>query len=75
MVLAKACRKRTMLGRIVKRQRAIQMRATFREVSRKQQGKSHEAMPDHERGCRPLSFGQRQEVCSEIATSIAFEGY
>ena len=37
-VLAKSRRQRTMLGRIVKRDHAIEMRSAFRNVSRIQQG-------------------------------------
>jgi hypothetical protein len=47
--------------------------STFSEVSHQQQGSPHEAMPDHQRDCRPLSLGQRQEIGSEVATGIAVE--
>jgi hypothetical protein len=47
VVLAKTCRQPTMLGRIVQRERAIKMRPTRCDVSRGEQGISHEAMPDH----------------------------
>ena len=72
-VLAKSRRQRTMLGRIVKRDRLIEMRSAFRDVSRMQQGHAHEAMPDHERDCRPLLLGERQELRRKLAHHIAVE--
>ena len=62
-----------MLGRIVKRERAIEMLSAFRDVSREQQGNAHEAMPDHERDRRPLLLGERQELRCELAQSVAVE--
>ena len=62
-----------MLGRIVKRDRPIEMRSAFRDVSRKQQGNAHEAMPDHERDCRALFLGERQELRRKIAHHVAIE--
>ena len=41
-VLTKTHRQRTMLGRIVKRDRLIEVRSAFRDVSREQQGNAHE---------------------------------
>ena len=62
-----------MLGRIVKRDRLIEMRSAFRDVSRKQQGNAHEAMPDHERDGRPLLLGERQELRRKLAHHVAVE--
>jgi hypothetical protein len=45
-VLAKTYRQPMMLGRIVKRERAIEMLPAFRDVSHGEQGSSHEAMTD-----------------------------
>ena len=42
MVFAKSRRQRAMLGRIVKRNPAIEIRSPYRDVSRKQQGNAHE---------------------------------
>ena len=64
-----------MLGGIVKRDRLIQVRPAFRDVPPYQQGSSHEAMPDHQRGFRPLLFREHQELRREIATDIAIEGH
>ena len=72
-VLAKSRRQRTMLGRIVKRERLIEVRSSFRDVSRTQQGNTHEAMPDHERDRRPLLLGERQELRRKLAHSVAVE--
>ena len=72
-VLAKSRRQRTMLGRIVKRDRLIEMRSAFRDVSRTQQGHAHEAMPDHERNGRPLLLGERQELRRKLAHHVAVE--
>ena len=62
-----------MLYGIVERKRGIKMRSTFRKVPRRQQRRPHDAMPNHQRNCRPLPLGQRQDVGSEIATDIAVE--
>ena len=56
-----------MLRRIVKRDRLIVVRPAFRDVSRMQQGNAHEAMPDHERDCRSLFLGERQELRRKLA--------
>ena len=62
-----------MLGRIVKRDRLIEMRPALRDVSRHQQGDTHQAMPDHERDCRPLLLGERQELRRKLAHLVAIE--
>jgi hypothetical protein len=56
MVLAKSGRQRTMFGRIVERKRAVEMRATFREFTSEQQRNAQDAMPHHQRDCRPLAL-------------------
>jgi hypothetical protein len=61
-VLAKSCRHRTMLDRVVKRDPKIEVCPAFRDVARAQQGSADEAMPDHERSGRPLFFGKRKEL-------------
>jgi hypothetical protein len=62
-----------MLARIIKRDRAIEMRSAFRDVSRSQQGHAHKAMPDHERDCRPLLLGERKELRRKLAHRVAVE--
>ena len=71
--MAKSRRQRTMLGRIVKRERLIEMRSALRDVSREQQGSAHEAMPNHERDCRLLLLGERQELRRKLAHHVAVE--
>jgi hypothetical protein len=51
--LAKTGGQWTMLGRIVKRDSAIEMRSPYREGARMQHG-THDAMSDHERHRRFL---------------------
>src|SRR6516165_7715938 len=63
-----------MLGRIIKRDRAIEMRSRIRDVPGRQQGHTHEAMPDHERNGRPLRLRERQELCRKLAYHVALEG-
>jgi hypothetical protein len=72
-VLAKPCPQRTMLGRIIKRERAIEMQSAFRDVSSNQQGHAHEAMSHHLRNRHSLFLGERQEMGREISTDIAIE--
>ena len=62
-----------MLGRIVKRDRLIEMRSAFRDVPRTQQGNAHEAMPDHERNRGSLFLGKRQELGRKSRHHIAIE--
>ena len=61
-----------MLSRIVKRERAIEMRSPFRDIPGMQQGKAYEAMPDHERDCRTLLLGERQELHRKLANNVTF---
>ena len=62
-----------MLGRIVERDRPIEVHPAFRDVSREQQGSAHEAMPDHERSRRSLLLGERQELRRKLARHVAIE--
>jgi hypothetical protein len=69
-VVAKTHCQLTMLGRIIKRERPIEMRSRFDEVPRPQQGKTHKAMPYHKGNRGFLFLGERQEMGHEIATRI-----
>ena len=62
-----------MLGRIVKRNRLIEMRSPFRDIPGIQQESAHEAMPDHERKQRFLLLRERQEVRRKVANYVAIE--
>ena len=64
-----------MLRRIVERDRTIEVHSAFCDISRKQQGSAHDAMPDHERTCRPLLLGERQELRRKGARDVAIECY
>ena len=68
-VLAKSRRQRTMLGRIVKRDRLIQVRRPSAMSPVNSKEIAHEAMPDHERDCRPLLLRERQELRRKVATT------
>ena len=74
-VLAKTRRQRTMLGMIVERKRAIEMRSAVCDIPCLQQGKTHEAMPEHERYRRPLLFCERQELGRKLTHHVAVERY
>ena len=71
--LGQTRRQRTMLGRIIKRDRVIEMRPSFCDVSRGQQGSAHDAMPDHERDGCSLFLGERQELRRKLAQHVAIE--
>ena len=45
----------------------------LRDAPRTRQGSAHEAMPYHERGCRPLLLGERQELCCKLERHVAVE--
>ena len=62
-----------MLGGIVKRDSAIEVRSAFRDVPRIQQGHAHEAMPDHERSGRSLLLGERRNCAARLAHRVAVE--
>src|SRR5262245_51373461 len=66
-------RQMTMLGRIIKRDRPVLVRTTFRNVSRKRQGSAHDAMPDHPRNGGSLFLSKCQEMGREIAHRVAIE--
>jgi DNA repair protein RadD len=55
-----------MLDRIVKCERAVEVRSPFRDGPRPYQGSAHEAMAYHERGCRPLPL----MFCSGIEHAV-----
>ena len=71
--MAKSRRQQSMLGRSVKRESLIVVRPALRNVSRFQQGRAHEAMPDHARDCRPLLLGERKELRRKLAHHVAVE--
>ncbi len=73
VVVAKPCRHRSMCGWIIKGDRAIKVSSALRDLSGRQQGKTHHAMSDHERDCRPLLFGKRHETRCKFAHHIAVE--
>src|SRR6516225_2314378 len=62
-----------MLGRIIKRDRAIEMHSRIRDVPGRQQGHAHETMPYHERNGRPLPLCERQELRRKLAYHVALE--
>ena len=49
------------------------MRPAFRDVSRSHQGSAHEAMANHERDCRSLLLGERQELRCEVAQNVTIK--
>src|SRR4029077_11975275 len=62
-----------MLGRIVKRDRLIEVRATFRDVSRTRQGNTHDAMGYQERSRGSLFLGECQELRCKLTYGVAVE--
>jgi hypothetical protein len=62
-----------MLGRIVKRDRLIEVRAAFREVSRTRQGNTRDAMAYQERSRGSLFLGACQELRCKLTHSVAIE--
>src|SRR5262245_4423731 len=62
-----------MLGRIVERNRAIQMRSPIYDVPCMQQGQAHEAMPHHEGPRRFLLICKGQELDSKLTHHVAVE--
>src|SRR5208282_1003573 len=72
-VLTRACRQRTMLARIVKRERLIVVCSSCRDIPRAHQGIAHEAMPDHERDCRSFLFRERHVLRRKLTHYIAVE--
>src|SRR6266516_3104232 len=64
-----------MLGRIVERNRAIQMRSPVYDVSCMQQGQAHEAMSHHEWPRRFLLICEGQELDSKLTHHVAVERY
>ena len=64
-----------MRNRIIRRNRLIVVRPASRDVSRIHQRRTHEAMTDHERHCRPLLLGKGQELRRKFAHYVAVECY
>src|SRR5215831_13553820 len=62
-----------MCGWIIKRDRTIKVTSALRDLSGRQQGKTHHAMSDHERDCRLLPFGKRHETPCKLAHHVAVE--
>ena len=60
-------------GRIVQHDCAIEMRSPLRDIPRMQQGRAHEAMPDHERDGRRLLLRERQELRCKLAHPVTIE--
>ena len=71
MVFAKSRRQRAMLGRIVKRNPAIEIRSppAMFPVNSKEMPMS--SLPDHERNGRALLLGKRKELRREVARGVA----
>ena len=74
-VLAKTRRQRTMLGSVVERERAIEMRARICDIAGMQQGQAHQAMADHERPRRALLIGEGEELDRKLTHHVAVECY
>src|SRR5262249_22131320 len=74
-VLAKTRRQRTMLGIVVERKRAIEMRSPICDIPCMQQGQTHGAMPKHQRSRRALLFCEGQELDRKLAHHVAVERY
>src|SRR6516165_2184880 len=60
-----------MRSRIVKRERAIEMRSPLPNLPRVHQGDAHDAMRDHERDCCSLLLGELQELRCKLAMDVA----
>ena len=71
-VLAKSRREQAMFGRVVERE-ARSKCAVPSVMSPVTSGSAHKAMPDHERACRPLLFGEREKLVRKLAHSVAVE--
>ncbi len=63
-----------MLGRIVERDRVIEMGASLCEVPGMQERQTHDAAPDHEGPGRALFFRQRRKLGGERTHHVAVEG-
>ena len=62
-----------MLHWLIERDRAIEMRAAFREVARVQQGHTHYTMPNHKRAWCLLLLRDVQELGRKLAHHITIE--
>ena len=63
----------TMLGGIVERNRAIEVRSRFRDLPGVKQRQAFEAMADHAGPGRALLFRQRQELDGELMDHVPVE--
>ena len=61
--------------RIVERNRLIVVRSGISNVPCMQQGSGQETMRNHERACRLLLLGERQELRGKLAQCMALERY
>src|SRR5215467_10246393 len=59
-----------MCSRIVKRERAIEMRSPLCNLPSVHQGDAHDAMRDHERDCCSLLLGELQELHCKLAWTL-----
>src|SRR5215510_15174944 len=64
-----------MLSRMVKCDCLIELHSAFGHVARDQQGKTHETMPNHQRGDSLLLSSKRQELGRKLAHHFALECY
>ena len=62
-----------MPSRIVQRNPLVVMRPRFRNVARKHQRLTRDAMCDQKRSRRSLLLGQGQELCRELANDFPIE--
>src|SRR6516165_11115082 len=69
-VLAETRGQRTMLVRIVERDRVLEMRARLFDVPGVQQGQAHEAMTHHAGSRRPLLVCKLQELVGKLAHHV-----
>src|SRR5262249_19039937 len=74
-VLAKTRRERTMLGGIIERDSAIEMRSPVYDIPCMYQGQAHETMRHHEWPRRPLLICESQELDSKLTHHVAVERY
>src|ERR1039458_1411430 len=72
-VMAKAHRQRTMRGRIVKREGAIEMGEPFGGVAQTEQGRAEQTMTDHDGCCSLLLLRESEELGRKRARSVAVE--
>jgi len=64
-----------MLGRIVKRDRLVEVRPAWPDFAAAQQGAADETMSDHDRNGVALLARQRKELRREIRGHLLIEGH